>query len=106
MTLKTTAVGPSPKSLISEMEDLYHDIAGEVFALLKRLKTGDWEPKSATHAVRELRSFLEFVLDERMKVAKLSKQEAGAVHDYALDFDAARDEIGRRLARLRDAGGG
>lgn len=67
------------------MEDLYHDIAGEVFALLKRLKTGEWEPKSATHAVRELRSFLEFVLDERMKVAKLSKQEAGAVCTGAPD---------------------
>jgi hypothetical protein len=46
------------------------------------------------------------VFEERAKVAKLDKLEAGIAYDYALDLDAARDEIGRRLARLRDAGTG
>lgn len=106
MTLRLSADEPSPKSLISEAEELYHDIAGEVFAALRRLKAGDWDTKGATQAVRELRAFLQLVLEERTKVAKLSKQDAGAAGGRALDFDAARVEIGRRLARLRDAGGG
>jgi hypothetical protein len=46
------------------------------------------------------------VMDERARVEKLRKQIAGVVGDHALDFDAARTEIGRRLACLRDAGGG
>jgi hypothetical protein len=46
------------------------------------------------------------VLEERTKLAKLSQREEGIAYDYALDFDEARIEIGRRLACLRDAGSG
>lgn len=53
---------------------------------------------------KEHREALKLVMTERANVEKLRKLEAGIVNDYALDFDAARDEIGRRLARLRDAG--
>jgi hypothetical protein len=48
---------------------------------------------------------LQMVMDERTRVEKLRKNVAGVVRDYAIDFDAARDEIGRRLACLREAGG-
>ena len=57
-------------------------------------------------AVRDLKTAFQLVMDERTRVEKLRKQVAGVVGDLRLDFDAARDEIGRRLARLRDAGGG
>ena len=106
MTLRLSAEEPSPKSLILETEELYREIAGEVFAALRKIRSGEWDTKGTTQSIRDLRAFLQFALEERTKVAKLSKQEAGVVHDYALDFDAARIEIGRRLACLRDAGGG
>lgn len=106
MTLRLSAEDPAPKSLISETEELYREIAAEVFAALRKIRSGEWDTKGTTQTIRDMRAFLALVLEERTKVAKLGKQEAGVVHDYALDFNAARFEIGRRLACLRDAGGG
>ena len=59
--------------------------------------------KEAGPRLRELSKSVQTALEERAKLEKLKKQKAGIVHDYALDFDAARDEIGRRMARLRAA---
>ncbi|KPU84202.1 hypothetical protein JI58_05250 [Marinosulfonomonas sp. PRT-SC04] len=59
--------------------------------------------KEAAVRIRDLGKAMQTTLDERSKLEKLRKNNAGIVHDYALDFDAARDEIGRRMARLRDA---
>ena len=95
---------PDPKSMISATETLYQDLAEEIVQALAKLKAGEWDPKGTTHSVKEMRSTLRLVLEERMKIAELGKRGAGAAYDYALDFDAARAEIGRRLARLRDAG--
>ena len=64
------------------------------------------EVKAAAQAVKDLKAAFQMVMDERTRIEKLRKQIAGVVHDYAIDFDAARAEIGRRLACLRDAGGG
>ncbi|MGQ0565936.1 MAG: hypothetical protein ACT4OK_12815 [Gemmobacter sp.] len=64
--------------------------------------------KQAQGTVRDLKALFQMVMDERTRVEKLRKQVAGIIHggghDRALDFGAARDEIGSRLARLRDAG--
>ena len=60
--------------------------------------------KEAAVRIRDLGKAIQTTLDERAKLEKLRKNNAGIVHEYALDFDAARDEIGRRMARLRDAG--
>ncbi len=106
MTSSLTAEAPSPGSLISGTEELYREIAGEVLAALGKIRSGEWDAKGLTSTVRDMRAFLQLVLEERVKVAKLAKQDAGIAYDYALDFEAARSEIGRRLACLRDAGGG
>lgn len=57
-------------------------------------------------AVRDLQAALAVLMDERVKVDRVRNQVAGVVGERCLDLDAARDEIGRRLARLRDTGGG
>ena len=57
-------------------------------------------------SVRDLKAAFFLVMDERAKLDKLRKQVAGTVGTGQLDLHAARDEIGRRLARLRDANGG
>lgn len=53
----------------------------------------------ATHATKML-------LQEIGRANELHKKQSGVAHDYAIDFAAARSEIGRRLACLREAGGG
>lgn len=59
--------------------------------------------KAAAGCVRDLSKAMQTAFGERATLEKLRKHNAGIVHDYALDFDAARDEVGRRMARLRDA---
>jgi uncharacterized protein YPO0396 len=97
----------APADLIAETEEMYRDVAAELAAALRDVRRGKGaEVKTAVQAVKDLRAALQMVMDERTRVEKLRKNVAGVVRDYALDFDAARDEIGRRLACLREAGGG
>lgn len=70
---------------------------------------GEARAKLALQAVRDLRMAYQIAMEERARVDKLRRQGAGQAGTGAagpLHFDAARDEIGRRLARLRDAGPG
>jgi hypothetical protein len=106
MTLTFTGDDPTAGVTLSQAMELYRDVANEVFAAIRRIKNGEWDPKGATHVVKEMRAFFELVLEERSRVEKQRRADEGAVNGYALDFEAARDEIGRRLACLRDAGGG
>ena len=105
MTTGNAAEGPT--LLVDQAMGLLGEIAAEIHAAMNRLKQNQFDDlKDATRSCRDLRQALLMVFEERAKVAKLDKQEAGVVYDYALDFDAARDEICGRLARLRDAGDG
>ncbi len=93
--------------MIDEAMVLYENATG-AFALALREAHGE-DPrklKEVSEYARELTRVLQIVLTERAKVDALRKKQEGIVHDFALDFDAARDEIGRRLACLRGAGSG
>lgn len=93
--------------MICEAEGLLHDFAAEVSLATSKIKQGEFDDlKDTTKVLRDLRSALQAAFEERARVAKLNKDDAGVAYDYALDLDAARDEISRRLARLRDAGSG
>jgi uncharacterized protein YPO0396 len=104
----TFSGGKEPSvDLLKETEVLYREVAEELALAMRGVRQGETgEAKAAIQAVKDLRTAFQMVMDERTRVEKLRKQVAGVVRDYALDFDAARDEIGRRLARLREAGGG
>lgn len=81
--------------------------AADVAAALAGLQRSGGEGSHRTlQAVRDLQAALAVLMDERVKIDRLRNQVAGVVGGRPLDLDAARDEIGRRLARLRDAGGG
>lgn len=62
--------------------------------------------KKALKSARDVREACGHLRQERDKVDKLRKDIAGGVGGGSLDLDAARDEIGRRLACLRRADGG
>lgn len=75
--------------------------AEDIIAMLEDEDSG--VSKEAAVRIRDLGKAMQTTLDERSKLEKLRKYKAGIVHEYALDFDAARDEIGRRMDRLRSA---
>ncbi|RHZ98054.1 hypothetical protein D1114_02240 [Cereibacter sphaeroides] len=96
-----------PVDLLAETEKLYREAAEDLVRARRKLSEGRAEEvRAAVQAVKDLKAALQLVMDERARVEKLRRTAGGIVHDYALDFDAARREIGRRLARLRDAGQG
>ncbi|MDB6453229.1 hypothetical protein [Falsirhodobacter sp. 20TX0035] len=91
--------------LLAETERLYREVAEELAVATRRVSEGDMgEVAGAMRAMKDLRAAFQMVMEERTRVEKLRKQAGGVVNEYALDLDAARDEIGRRLARLRGAG--
>lgn len=93
--------------VVSIADDLFHSFASDLTRLRLRIQAGDGEDiKESAKLVRDLRAATQLVLEERNRVDKLRKEAAGSVGAGTLDLDAARDEIGRRLARLRHAGGG
>ncbi|MDO5369866.1 permease [Paracoccus sp. (in: a-proteobacteria)] len=87
--------------------EMFREVAEELHRLRIGLRGGSTEDvKDTARLVRDLRVATQLVLEERNRVDKLRKEVAGDVGAGRLDLAAARDEIGRRLACLRRAGGG
>lgn len=108
MTAVTIGDGATPEDVLAATEYFYREAVMELYRTITAIRSGEFtEVRSAQTAIRDLRATALQVLEERGKVDKLRKQIAGQVGaGGALDFDGARVEIGRRLACLRDAGGG
>ncbi len=96
----------TPIDLTAETEALYQESAEELIRAIKAIRDGETDQiPHAKAAVKELKGIFQTVMDERNRVEKLRKQVAGSVGAGTLDLQSARDEIGRRLALLRDASG-
>jgi hypothetical protein len=92
--------------MLTETLKLYQTTVEELMSAVNSIKSGSLdEVKTALVAVRELRQALAWAMEERANLEKRNKTIASGYDDGAgaLELDAARDEIGRRLARLRDA---
>ncbi len=91
--------------LAAETYKLYRWSAEELIKVINSLREADLpDGKGAGTAIKELRAAFGWALDERNNVEKIAKSlaaAAGAKDGY--DLDAARSEIGVRLARLRAA---
>ena len=106
MTMITPVRGDgSSEEILSIAEKHFDRMLRQVEELIATLEAdGTAASKEAAARIRDLGKAQQTAFDERAKVEKLRKHTAGIVHDYALDFDAARLEIGRRIACLRGAG--
>ena len=107
MTIHFSAGDEAPVDLTEFTESLLREAAEDLARALQKIRAGKLDEAKATPALtRNVKDAFELVQEERGRFDKLRKQVAGTVGTRALDFHAARDEIGRRLARLRDAGPG
>lgn len=107
MTISFKAGEDTPDMVLAVTGDWLREAAEGIAATVQAVRGGDLpQVKDAEAHVKALRAALQLFIEERNRVEKLRKQSAGAVGANGLDLDAARDEIGRRLARLRDGRGG
>ena len=103
MSIKFSA-GDRPPALLEATEHLLKDAAEDLASVIASVREGNLaEAKAAMLAVRDLKQAFHTLMEERTRVEKLRKHIAGDVGTGSLDLDAARVEIGRRLACLRDA---
>ena len=101
------SVGDDAPALLVVTETFFNDAMMDVVGAIAAVRDGKLtEAKAAAIAVRDLKTAFNALMEERSRVEKRLKQVGGDVGACGLDLDAARDEIGRRLACLRDAAGG
>ena len=92
----------SSSKVLKEAEAHFDRAIAALGELLTRLEAGEIKSKTDTATtITDARRAMQTLFDERKKVEEQRRRSAGVVHDYALDFDAARDEIRGRLDRLR-----
>ena len=107
MTIQFGAGDKPPVDLLAFSEGLFKNAADELARTLEAVQAGELvNLKPATLMVKDLKEAFKHVMDERKRIDSVRQQTAGVSATGSLDFDAARDEIGRRLACLRDAGNG
>lgn len=95
-----------PDAAIDIAGTMFREVAEELHRLRMGIRSGETDAgEKAGKAVRDLRVACSLVLEERTRLDKLRKETAGGIGAGNLDLDAARDEIGRRLACLRRARG-
>ena len=107
----SAAVEVDPNEAISVAEGLFWSYVKDLKrheAALEARQSGTVDPaelKEAMQTAKVVREAVGLLMAERNRVDKLRKDIAGGVGGGSLDLDTARDEIGRRLACLRRAGG-
>lgn len=98
-------VRPAQALLVSARVQ-FAEMRAALETLRKRLKAGDAQALPGVEAQgREFLRALNTVIEQEARLEERARAERGVADGYAIDLDAARAEVGRRLARLRAAGG-
>ena len=107
MSINFSAGDDEPVDVLATAESTLIDATNELSRVINRIKAGNLQEAKATPgAVRDVNRALHALIVGTHDVRELCKKATGTFGATSLDFHAARDEIGRRLARLRDAGPG
>ncbi|MGN0934264.1 hypothetical protein [Falsigemmobacter intermedius] len=97
---------PDPRREAAEALELF-DLASTILRRLLEEIRAEAPAESAKELAtytKDVSQALKLLVTERQNVEKLAREQSGGLCAGALDLGAARDEIGRRLARLRHAG--
>lgn len=105
MTINFSSGDKASADMLAITETWLREAAETLAVTVESIKSGEFgKVKDAVDCIKGLKQAVHMAIEEGNRVEKLRKQVAGSVGTGAFDLDAARDEIGRRLARLRDAG--
>ena len=104
MSINFSAGEEAPVSVLATTEGTLKWAAEELSRLIDSIRAGNLESaREVPRAVRDMNQALNALVIGTSNAEKLCQQVAGSVGTGTIDLHAARDEIGRRLARLRDA---
>lgn len=93
-------------AMLEEAEEHYGRTIRVLNQIIEEVEAGNTErARSLRGALSDLNKAVQTAFDERLRVAKRLREESGSAHEYALDLDAARLEVGRRLDRMRTTQG-
>ncbi len=107
MALITPFEDAEPDECLAVAEELFREAGLALAELTKKIRKHELDDaRKAKAALSEVVSAYQIAMKERNRVAEDRRKGRGIAGEYAIDFDAARDEIGRRLACLRAAGDG
>lgn len=97
----------SSEKMFSEAFEIFERAGDALRELVKSMEAGDFsEVASTKKIVSTLEEAAHGTLKARLKLDDHRKRQSGIARgDFAIDFEAARTEIGRRLACLRERGG-
>ncbi|WP_186766547.1 hypothetical protein [Puniceibacterium confluentis] len=74
----------------------------QIVDLKTRVEDGNLQnTREVGQLLADARYWLKAARETEAEIENVEKQRAGIVHDYGLDLEHARSEIGCRLARLR-----
>ena len=105
MTFNILIEAEKPAGFLTITEGWLREAGESLGVVVEAIKAGEFgQIKDAQTAVRDLKAAVQLAIYEGDRVEKLRKTVAGSVGSGQLDLHAARDEIGRRLACLRNAG--
>ncbi|MBT0957069.1 hypothetical protein IV417_06710 [Alphaproteobacteria bacterium KMM 3653] len=111
-TPPTEPQGAAPVHLLAEAEQLFTESVQALTEMIAEIKSSRAVPaREVTKRLAEVRGFAKLALEERKRVQDLqndrlrAKDGNGTAAGTALDLATARDEVCRRLARLRAAAG-
>jgi len=105
MTINFSQGEGAPADLVAFSEHLFLVAAEDLKqAVLSTGQAPTGEGKTVNAALKELRAAFHTVMEERKRLENYRRQAGAGAGEPELDLHAARDEIGRRLALLRNAG--
>ena len=86
---------------IERLQTNLRGFARDIENLQERVQSGDVTDAETRKVFSDLRSELRMSIETEKALAQQSRQRLEIDGDYGLDLDAARDQIGCCLARLR-----
>lgn len=93
------------RRLIRHSEVLLDSVAETLTDLLERVRLGEsTDLRTLTSKQSELETALKRAVEIERRYDEWQTARTGELRDGEIDLDAVRDEVGRRLARLRAAG--
>ncbi len=107
MSLKTPEENGGPDKDLVRVREHYERAIDAFQTMTRDVEDGVLEPdRETSKTIRTLSSATDYLIKEKQRLDASIDKKAGLTGGYAIDFDAARREIERRISCLRAERGG